>query len=67
MVKTIQGDTFDLIAKRVYGDERFALALIEANPEHRKTVRFPANVELVTPAIETVAAPSDLPPWKRGV
>ena len=35
--KTQQGDTWDLIALRVYGDEHFMDVLINANIEQRKT------------------------------
>ena len=38
--KTEQGDTWDLIALRVYDDEHFMDVLIKANIEHRKTVIF---------------------------
>lgn len=37
---TKQGDTWDAIAKRLYGDERFLDVLIRANINHRKTVVF---------------------------
>ncbi|WP_025847597.1 tail protein X [Paenibacillus ehimensis] len=62
---TIQGDMWDGIAKKVLGAEKHMTLLIEANPEYRETVIFPAGIALVIPAI---AAPitSQLPPWKRG-
>lgn len=62
---TAQGDTWDLIALRVYGSERYMTVLIEANPEHQETVIFPAGVRLKVPEV-TVPIPSTLPPWKRG-
>lgn len=37
---TRQGDAWDVISKRLYGDERFMDELIRANIEHRKTVLF---------------------------
>lgn len=59
---TIQGDTWDTIAFAQYGDEMQLHWLIEANPEHRETVIFPAGVVLQVPDVgETTRAP--LPPW----
>ncbi|NPV30556.1 MAG: phage tail protein [Firmicutes bacterium] len=61
---TMQGDTWDLIALRVYGSEKYMTKLIEANPEHRETVFFSAGIRLKVPEI-TTPVPSKLPPWKR--
>jgi len=63
--KTRQGDTWDLISLRVYGSEKYMTKLIEANPEHRETAFFSANIKLKVPEIET-PVPEELPPWKRG-
>ena len=41
MYQTIQGDTFDKIAKKIYDDEFLMDVLIKANPEHSRTVIFP--------------------------
>lgn len=62
---TVQGDTWDLIALKVYGSEKYMTKLIEVNPEHRETVFFSANIKLKIPDIET-PIPDKLPPWKRG-
>ncbi len=62
---TVQGDTWDLISLKVYGSEKYMTELIEANPKHRETVFFSANVKLKVPEIET-PVPEELPPWKRG-
>ncbi|MFY0545450.1 tail protein X [Brevibacillus sp. H7] len=62
---TIQGDMWDVIAKKTLGSEYFMTALIEANPQHRETVIFPANVRLTIPEIKTQISES-LPPWKSG-
>ena len=63
--ETIKGDTFDCIALDFYNQENLASIIIEANPEHRKTLVFSAGIELIVPVIEEEAAES-LPPWKRG-
>jgi phage tail protein X len=63
---TKQGDMWDKIAYTELGSEYFMTDLIDANPEHRETVIFPANVELVIPEVKTAQTPDTLPPWKRG-
>lgn len=62
---TIQGDKWDGIAFKVYGDEMQMHVLIEANPDKRKIVIFPAGVVLVVPAVDTDAGRVSLPPWAR--
>lgn len=61
------GETWDMVAKRVYGDERFMNVLIAANINLRHIVVFPYGVEIVTPEIDTRSTAYDinLPPWKR--
>lgn len=59
---TIQGDTWDTIAYVQYGDELQMHWLIEANPQHREIVIFPAGIVLNIPDLgETSRAPA--PPW----
>ena len=63
---TKSGDTWDGIAKSVYGDELKADVLMAANREHIEVYRFDSGVELATPEItEEAAADDSLPPWKR--
>lgn len=61
---TRQGDTWDMIAFRVYGDEKQMSVLIEANQQHRNVVFFSANVILNTPTVTTTSR-APLPPWRR--
>lgn len=65
--RTQQGDTWDLIALRMYptiGGEKLTDILLDANPEHIHTVIFPANITLSIPDAE-VPVISSLPAWKR--
>ena len=65
--KTIQGDTWDLIALRVYpkiGGEKLLDILLEYNPEYIDTVIFPANVILSIPSAD-IPVITTLPAWKR--
>lgn len=65
--RTVQGDTWDIIALRMYpklGGEKLMDRLLEANSEHRETVIFTADVLLRIPDVE-IPVVSSLPPWKR--
>ena len=65
--RTEQGDTWDLIALRMYpklGGEKLMDVLLDHNPEHIHTVIFPANVILNVPEVD-VPIVSSLPVWKR--
>lgn len=64
---TVAQDTWDIIAKRVYGSEALMDQLIRANLQHRKTVFFSVGVVLNVPDIDTESAEfaENLPPWKR--
>lgn len=65
---TLSLDTWDVIAKKLYGTEVLMDRLIRANLEHRKTVFFSAGVVLKVPDVDTRSAElaENLPPWKRG-
>lgn len=63
--RTVSGDTWDLIAYRVYGKygrELLMSALIDANPEHIDQVIFPAGIVLDVPEPD-IPTPRTLPPW----
>ena len=65
--RTIQGDTWDIIAYHVYETqcrEKRLDALLESNPEYREYVIFPAGIILEIPEIDNTISES-LPPWKR--
>lgn len=61
---TKSGDTWDGIAKAVYGSELRADALMAANRKYIDVFRFDSGVELSTPELVT-ETDSSLPPWKR--
>jgi phage tail protein X len=62
---TVQGDTWDIIAKKTMGNERYMSLLLNANPKNQLMVIFPAGIVLdIPPAPPT--SPQNLPPWKRG-
>lgn len=62
---TSQGDMWDAIAYRLWGNEALFHHLLAANPRHRDIVVFPAGIVLAVPDITpelTVKAVD--PPWK---
>ena len=61
---TKEGDTWDLIAYKVYGNEMLYIDLMEANPNIIDTVIFPANIPVICPDVE-VPLSNNLPPWKK--
>ena len=63
MYTTKSGDTWDVIAKEVYGSEYHADVLMAANPQEIDTFIFSAGVELNTPALKE-ERDGLMPPWK---
>lgn len=62
-METKSGDTWDVIAKQVYGSEYHADILMAANPQQIDTFLFEAGVVLATPVLEE-ERDGLLPPWK---
>lgn len=63
MYVTKSGDTWDMIAKEVYGDELRADVLMKANRDHIETYIFESGVELTIPDF-VEERDGNLPPWK---
>ena len=65
--RTQSGDTWDLIAYRVYGSEGYFHDLIRSNLALIDIAVFDANVPIIIPKIaEESDNDTSLPPWKRG-
>lgn len=65
---TVQGDMWDNIAYKCYGDETKVCELVSANPMYRDIYVFPAGIELDVPKLETAetaAMTDDVPIWRR--
>ena len=58
---TKQGDTFDIIAKRVWGDEKLMHHIMKANQDYQDAVLFSAGITLTIPELDETATLS-LPP-----
>lgn len=61
---TIQGDTWDGIAYKLYGQAELMTLLLAANPDHTQTVIFSGGVALIAPD-KPADASQTLPPWRR--
>lgn len=62
---TVKGDTFDIIAYKVYGNEELIKPIIEANPEHTETVIFDYGIKMTIPDIYSSNNDIFLPPWRK--
>lgn len=61
---TEQGDTFDGIAFKLYGNEGYMKDLIEANWRYADTLIFSAGVELTVPEEEISSVSTTAPFWR---
>ncbi len=61
---TIQGETWDQIALKLYGREIELHHLIQANPEHREILFFAAGVVLRVPQVAPPAV-IEVPRWQQ--
>ena len=64
--RTKRNDTFDKIAYDLYGDEKIASYIIDANPEHADVIIFDEGINLYLPKLVQIET-STLPTWKGGV
>lgn len=62
---TVSGDTWDLIALKVYGSELKADWLMQNNLGLIHITQFDSGVVLSTPELPEEKS-GDLPPWKAG-
>jgi len=63
--QTVAGDTFDLIAYKLFGDRRYTRHMYEENPDHTDVMIFEGNVALNVPEVEEPkTTATDMPPWR---
>ncbi|OPJ63682.1 tail protein X [Clostridium chromiireducens] len=62
---TVLGDTWDMIAFKIYGKEKYAKELVESNINYVETVIFSAGTVINIPEITETVDTSSMPPWKR--
>lgn len=61
--QTVQGDTWDIIAKKVYGNEKHADYLMANNFKELDTFIFSEGTILSTPELPE-EKDGNLPPWR---
>ena len=68
MYRTVSGDTWDLIAFKIYGSEGYFHDLIRSNLRLIDIAIFDADIPIIIPEITDEENDNDerLPPWKRG-
>ena len=59
-----QGQTWDQVAKELWGREGMTHHLLAANPQHRHLVFFPAGLVLAVPAVKAPPI-EEPPPWQE--
>ena len=62
--KTIQGDTWDIIAKKVYGAEKHLDYLMANNFSLLDYYIFPAGITVSTPELPSYST-EELPVWRK--
>lgn len=60
---TVQGDTWDNIAYKVYGGEEYAAFLMQNNYEYLDILVFSSGTVLRTPKLSEEET-EELPPWR---
>jgi phage tail protein X len=63
-MKTMRGETFDSLALKLYGDEKYAANLLAENPDLCHLMQFGGGENVRIPDVDT-EDDSSLPPWKR--
>jgi phage tail protein X len=69
-IVTTQGERWDLLAWRYYGDPTRYEPIITANPHVPIVPILESGWRLAIPVLDRESAPvleADLPPWKRGL
>ena len=65
---TIQGDMWDSISLKIYGDEKYIDKLIEANFKYREEAVFSSGIILNIPEISTDSDYNfELPSWRKNM
>lgn len=61
---TKQGDMWDYIAWKIYGDESYVSLLYKANPGYLKTFIFEDGCDIICPEISGINDETDMPEWR---
>lgn len=61
--RSVENDTWDLIAFKLFGDSKYTSQIIKINPDLAKIVLFPASILVKVPDIQELEG--DVPPWVK--
>ena len=61
--RTIQNDTFDIIAYRLWQNEHLCHELMAVNPDYMDVLLFEPGIELNVPDMKIEPKKANLPPW----
>lgn len=62
---TTEGERWDSLAWKYYGDAHRYQPIMAANPDVPLTPALPSGLRLAIPLLEQQASTEDLPPWMR--
>ncbi|MDU9028692.1 tail protein X [Pseudomonas mediterranea] len=62
---TTEGERWDQLAWRYYGDAHRYLPIVQANPHVPISAVLPAGLRLAIPMLQPLPTTEDLPPWMR--
>jgi phage tail protein X len=62
---TTEGERWDQLAWRYYGDAYRYLPIVQANPHVPISAALPAGLTLAIPVLQPLPTTEDLPPWMR--
>ena len=61
----VQGDTYDMLAYKLYGEERMSVYIRRYNPRYADVVIFEGGVTLTIPVLSETESKESLAPWRR--
>ncbi len=60
-----QGETFDMLAYRLYTEERMSWLLRSYNPQYSDVIIFEGGEKITVPIVSEVESKESLAPWRR--
>lgn len=60
-----QGETFDMLAYRLYTEERMSKYLRYYNPQYSDVIVFQGGEKITVPIVSEVESTESLAPWRR--
>lgn len=61
----IQGETFDMLAYRLYTEERMSKYLRYYNPQYSDVIAFEGGEKITVPFVSEIETTESLAPWRR--